>query len=64
MNRSYSHAESLLHWGYLLVILEMFLCYGIFVSFRENPHESLGNLECQNRAFHFQIPQDLLNFAA
>ena len=32
-------------------------------SFRENPHESLGILESQNRVFHFQIPRNRFNFA-
>ncbi len=27
-------------------------------EFKENPHESLGNQESQNRVFHFQIPQN------
>ena len=30
---------------------------------RENPHESLGIQESQNRIFHFQIPRNRLNFA-
>ena len=38
-------------------------CYGIFVSFRGNPHESLGIQESQNRVFHFQIPLIRRNFA-